>query len=84
MMLRQPMQSARLIMSSKAFFLSQLRLVPKGLGKGSTMFEGVELQKITSIRLQLFHNKKIQVLTTINKKCYNNYTRDTQDTNRQD
>jgi hypothetical protein len=46
------------------------------------MFEGVELQndyKIT--RLQLFHNKKIQVLTIINKKCYNNYTRDTQDTN---
>jgi hypothetical protein len=49
------------------------------------MFEGVELQndyKIT--RLQLFHNKNIQVLTIINKKCYNSYTRDTQDTNRQD
>ena len=63
--------------------LSQLRLVPKGWARGQLSFEGVQLQKITSkTRLQLFHNKDT-ITYTKNKKWYNNYTRDTQDTNGQ-
>jgi hypothetical protein len=70
MMLRQQMESARLLkMSIKTFFLSQLRLAPRDWAMGSTMFEGVGLQKITSIKLQLPHNKDT-ITYTKNKKCY--------------
>jgi hypothetical protein len=49
MMLRQRMQSARLIKCQANLSLSQLRLVPK-IGQGGQLCSrGVELQNITSI-----------------------------------
>ena len=58
--------------------------MPKGWARGQLSFEGVQLQKITNkTRLQLSHNKDT-ITYTKNKKRYNNFTRDTQDTNRQD
>ena len=58
------------------------------LGKGSTKFWGGFNYKILQVKLDYnYPTTKIQVLTTMNERFYNNYERDmwdTQDTNRQD
>jgi hypothetical protein len=82
MMLRQQMQSARFSMSSKPFFLSQLRLVPKDWARGQLC-----LRVLNYKRLQV---KDCNYSTTKDTSTYNNNEmlqqlyKNTQDTNRQD
>jgi hypothetical protein len=75
MMLRQQMQSARLIKCQANPSLSQLRLVPKDWARGQLCLRVLNYKRITSIQKLQLSTTKIQVLTIINKRCYNNYTK---------
>jgi hypothetical protein len=65
-------------------FLSQLRLVPKGWASGQLSSREFNYKRLQVLQSYNNFTTKIQILTIINERYYNNYTRDTQDTNRQD
>ena len=66
------MQDARVGMKKQAFSLGQLRLVPKDWARGSTMFKGGSLQKITNYLQKLQKNKSnYRISCTITYKIYN-------------
>jgi hypothetical protein len=83
MMLRQQMQSARLLMSTNPS-LSQLRLVPKGWARGQLSLREFNYKRLQVLQSYNYSTTMLQILTIMNIRYDNNYTRDTQDTNRQD
>ena len=71
----------------QTFSLSQLRLVPKGWARGQLSLREFNYKRLQVLQNYNYSTTKIQVLTTMIIRYYNNYEQDvwdTQDTNEQD